>query len=67
MVVTGGETDVDPTEGEPAPVEKLVPVQEVALFEDQERVEDCGGVMEGGESESVQVGGGLSTVQLENA
>ena len=59
VVAEDGETETLPDVL--PPVEKLVPVHEAALLEDQVSVEDCPWVMEVGFSESEQVG---PTVQL---
>ena len=40
MVVETGDTETDPEVGLPAPVEKLLPVQEVALVDVQVRREE---------------------------
>jgi hypothetical protein len=46
------------------PVEKPVPVQEVALVDDHERVDDWPLVMDAGLAESVAVGAGAVTVTV---
>ena len=49
-----GATETEPEEA--LPVEKLVPVHDVALVEDHESVEELPWVMDAGERERVQLG-----------
>ena len=59
MVLVVGETDTEP---EVPLAVKFTPVQEVALVEDQVRVEELPDVMEAGEAERVAVGAGVTLV-----
>jgi|GEM_PF-4781463 len=61
VVADDGDTDVLPEVA--PPVEKLVPVQEVALEELQVSVEEFPCVTEVGDTETAQIGAGLSTLQ----
>ncbi len=65
MVDDEGETDTDPDVA--PPVEKLVPVHEVALEDDHDSVEELPCATEVGEADNEHVGGGLSTVHVEYA
>lgn len=65
MVDCEGETWTEPEVA--PPVENPLPVQEVALEEDQESVAGCPCVMLLGLRESVAVGGALVTVTLVEA
>ena len=57
VVDCDGDTEVLPEVGEPLPVEKLLPVQEVAFVDAHERVEDWPCAMLVGFKESVHTGG----------